>query len=418
MTYSRAFNFSLLFIVALSQIFSPVLYVPGGEALGLSVFRSIIFIIAFFVYINYGLSNNSNFEKTFFACSMIIFIWMTLSLFWSENLISGIKHIAYLSSIVATSYIICHLTKDETRFRDFGLIISLIGLVIVFISFYEINTGIHFFRSSLQDESELSSSLNYISENQAWFTFGNPNDLTVHIAFCCLATISFSRSIAYRVLYISVSIYLSYVLDSRIVVISLLAFTVLYIILENLIPKKLFTDLPMIILVSGGIALLVIVSQAGRFEFIDTSSFVRLQLIASAIDMSQRTLLIGIGTGGFETEMWQGGYVGRTIGITNPHNAFGRIIAENGLLGLALFSYMLLLPLFAMRQGGVRSKRYGAAIASSMVVMPLLFSVGSDPLSSSSLQLAVAFMIAGTKFAVGAAPPISVTRDGLKPTTA
>ncbi len=391
-------NAFLIFLVIGLQVFSPVLFVPGGEAFGLSVFRLVVFSLGLFIYFKFGIAHNSDWEKTFLTLNVFLILWLLFSIFWSANIASGIKHVAYFSTILMLAYIFTYFTRFSNAFRIISLSVSSIGLAIIFISFYEISTGLHLFRSSLQDVSELDRSLSYVTENQAWFTFGNPNDLAVHIAICCVVTLMFSKSKIYSIIYFALSFYIVNALDSRIVVISLLAFLFFYMIfyyqrIPSLIVKTAFAAVFI-----GGAAFLLILSQASRVEFLDVSSFVRLQLITSAVDMARQSLLVGIGAGGFESEMWRGGYLARTIGITNPHNGFGRLLAENGIVGLSLFLAMLFLPLLAIRKANQNSGLI-AAVASATIVMPLLFSVGSDPLSSSSLQLAMAFLLVSATFA-------------------
>lgn len=391
-------NTFLIFLIVGLQVFSPVLFVPGGEAFGLSVFRLLVFSLGIFIYFKFGIVHNSDWEKTFLTVNTVLIIWLFFSIFWSENFSSGIKHVAYFSTILMLSYVFTYFVRFPNGFRTIALFISAIGLAIIFISFYEINTGVHLFRSSLQDVSELDRSLSYVTENQAWFTFGNPNDLAVHIAVCCFVTLMFSKSKIYSIIYFAMSFYIVNALDSRIVVIALIAFLMFYLLfyyqkIPSLIVKTAFASL-----LVGGFAFLVILSQASRVEFLDVSSFVRLQLITSAVDMARQSFLVGIGAGGFESEMWRGGYLARTIGITNPHNGFGRLLAENGIIGLSLFLVMLLLPLLIIRKARQDSGLI-ASVASATIVMPLLFSVGSDPLSSSSLQLAMAFLLVSATFA-------------------
>jgi O-antigen ligase len=309
-----------------------------------------------------------------------------------------VKHISYFLTIAMIVYVLSNLINTYSDFRNFCGIISIFGLIIIFIAYYEITSGVHFFRSSLQDTSELDRSLSYITENQAWFTFGNPNDLSVHVVVCLFATVAFSRSIFYTAFYFFTVLYLVQFLDSRILVVSLVIFALVFCAMVVQKTPKSAINITIVSLIGGLSGLVTILVFIDRVEFLDISSFIRLQLVSSALDMAKHTLLIGIGAGGFETEMWQGGYLGRTTGIVNPHNGFARILAENGIVGLALFLCLLFGPLIAMRRASSLNILL-VAISSSVVVLPLLLSVGSDPLSSSSLQLAIAFLWVGARFA-------------------
>jgi O-antigen ligase len=141
---------------------------------------------------------------------------------------------------------------------------------------------------------------------------------------------------------------------------------------------------------------LVFIEEA---EFFDVSTFIRLQLISSGVEMAARTFFLGIGVGGFETEMWIRGLVGQTYGIINPHNAIARMLAENGAIGVALYGYLLFGPILTISRAGPNS-RVAAFTAAMAVSLPLLLSAGSDPMSSSSLQLAIAFVWISCRVAV------------------
>lgn len=400
MTYLGRFNVISIFIIVILQVFSPVLYIPGGEQYGASLFRVTIFTLGVFIYIQNGIRNFSFYENFFLISNILLIIWVAISLFWSINFSSGLKHLAYFSTSLMLAYVFSFYSKSNRIPINISQSVSIIGIFILLISFYEIYSDYHFFRSSLQDTSELDRSLSYITENQAWFTFGNPNDLSVHVAVCCIATIIFSKSKIYNYFYIFFSICLVYYLDSRIVLLSIILLVILFFLFSFFKNSEKIFVTSILFFVFGIILLLFTLSQIDRIEFLDLSSFVRLQLIASAVDMAQHSYLMGIGAGSFEAEMQYGGYLGRTIGITNPHNGFGRLLAENGVFGILLFLFMLLLPLFIIRRAP-QAGRLVAAIASSVIVLPLLLSVGSDPMSSSSLQLAIALMLVEARSAIG-----------------
>lgn len=414
MTYLGRFNVILIFLIVVLQIFSPVFYVPGGDQYGASVFRVVLFSIGLFIYIKNGTRNFSFYENIFLLSNILLIIWLAISLFWSINFSSGVKHVAYFSTTLMLAYVFSYFSKFHGGSAKISQSVSIVGIFVLLISFYEIYSGDHFFRSSLQDISEFDRSLSYVTENQAWFTFGNPNDLAVHVAVCCIATLIFSKSKIYSSIYLLLSIYLVNLLDSRIVVVAITLLGILLVLFSFLNYSESILKISILFIISGGVLLLMILSQIDRIEFLDVSSFVRLQLIVSAIDMAQHTYLMGIGAGGFEAEMWYGGYLGRTIGITNPHNGFGRLLAENGVLGLVLFLYMLLLPLFAIRRAP-QAGRLAAAIASSVIVIPLLLSVGSDPMSSSSLQLAIALTLVGARSAFDKVQPHKPEHGPLQP---
>lgn len=394
---------AILLLIAVTQIFSPVWFVPGAEEYGLSMFRVVLLLTTGVLVITTGFRRVSLWPRRALIAGTLLAAWMLGSLLWSPELQEGVRQLSYVAVIVMLIYVVETLTRNANDFLWFSRVIVWLGVGIVLFSLYELQTGEHLFRSSLQEIAEMDRSMSYITENQAWFTFGNPNDLAVHLAFCGFVyAMMFNRTSVQNVLifsFFAVVIYISNELDARIVIISLLVFAGLSGVASlqrQMLANAYLTGLA---LLSGFLLLVMALMFVDRAEFLDVSTFIRLKLVASSIEMALRTLLVGIGAGAFESEMWFSGFVGETYGIVNPHNAMGRMLAENGALGLALLGYLLLGPVIALGRSG-RSTRFSAFVAGASVGLLLLFSVGSDPLSSSSLQLAIAFMWVACRFAV------------------
>jgi O-antigen ligase len=144
---------------------------------------------------------------------------------------------------------------------------------------------------------------------------------------------------------------------------------------------------------------------ADKYEMVDQSTFIRLKLIGAGMEMAGRTLMVGVGAGSYPSYIVDTGLLGTTYGIVDPHNAFIRVFGENGIIGLGLLVAVIFGPVIAVARAS-RVTRFGPFVLASVAIAPLLFTIGSDPLSSSTLQLFVAMIWVGTRFV--SEPPTDV----------
>lgn len=403
MTLVLRFRLLILALVAGTQIFSPIWFVSGAESVGGSVFRLVLMLSSGMLMFTTGFQLVSFWPRRALVAGGLLTAWILVSLTWSPDIASGARQISYMITILMMIYVFDVLIRNVDDFLLFSRMIVIIGGIVIILSYYELKTGNHFFRSSIQDLAESDFSMSYIAKDQAWFTFGNPNDLVVHIAFCgFVSLLLFERSKVVNfslLVYLGAALYLANVLEARIVVAATIAVLTLF--FAGSFQRLASTNALMAgaVITAGAVALVAGLVLADRAEFMDLSTFIRLQLIISAIQMASETLFVGVGSGGFESEMWYGGFVGRTYGIINPHNGMGRMLGENGVIGLLLFVFLLLGSIIVLSQA-CRATKISALVAATTVGLPLLFSVGSDPLSSSTLQLAIAFLWIACRFAV------------------
>ena len=411
-----------LALIALTQIFSSVLVVPGGEGLGASVFRVLVLLMAISLFLTAGFSSVSRWPGRSIAVAAALGIWMITSLAWTPDVLSGVKQASYLITILLLIYVIENITKDREDFVVLCKIIAIFGAIISILSIYESQTGDHFFRSSIQDSADFDMSKLYIQEGIAWFTFDNPNDLTVHLAICFFSLVMWESKSALskliNILYFFIVAYVCNLLESRIILFSIILFSIVFLVVGKMQRPIAVGLLIKAILVGSGMMMLLALALSEQVEGLDVSGFIRLQLIWSGIVMFFQTFMLGIGTGGFEAEMWTGGFFGATYGFANPHNALARILAENGIVGIILFGFLLVGPAIALGSARVVS-RTTAFVAGMTVAMPLLLSSGSNPLSASSIQFAIALLWVGCRFldsntlsvpADAARQPIKVTK--------
>lgn len=404
MTLILKYRREVLALIAASQIFSSVLFVPIVEDFGGSVFRVLLVLMAVLLFMTNAFSSLSRWPRRALIVTAILSVWMAISLAWTPSLPTGARQMSYIVTILLWMYVLENLIRDENDFVVLCRAISIFGLIIIAFSLYEIQTGNHFFNSAIAADADFDSSLRYRTEGIAWFTFGNPNDLSVHLSVCCFSLIYCVRkslySLASYIFYFSLVLYMTFALEARIISGAILLFILLFFVVSRLRRPIVAALLVKGALIGSGLMMALALAVVERAEFLDVSSFVRLQLIWSGIEMAFQTLLLGVGVGGFETEMWARGFVGATYGITNPHNAMARMLAENGVVGLALFGFLLIGPVLALGTARVVNRATGF-VAGMVVALPLLFSSGSDPLAASSLQLAIGLLWTGCRFLDG-----------------
>lgn len=391
MLTSNTKRFVMLLLVLL-QVFSSVFFVPGIESYGGSVFRVLLTAFSIYLVISYGLRLTSmSAKKAIYAC-VILALWMLISIAQSHNVRLGIQQVSYIFTISLLIYTFDYLVQTEQDMRFLAKSIVFVGWIVTAFSVHELLTGNHLFHSQLLTISESDASLAYVAQDTAWFTFSNPNDLGVHLVFCSISAFFAMRSRRDFALYAFSSIffvYLSFELDSRLALIAFAVFLLVFVVCNiqgNSLKIFAASVSASIIGLAFVLAALIYVDDA---EFLDVSTFVRLKLLASAITMASESLFFGTGVGNFEADMWSGGWTAMTYGIVNPHNAMGRLLAENGIIGLLLFGFLLFGPLLIIMRAQ-HSSRTGALTAAFVTSLPLLLSVGSDPLSASTLQLAIA----------------------------
>jgi hypothetical protein len=397
-------KFIVIFLLFILQVFSSLWSIPGMEGYGLSYFRLLLAAVFFFVFITNGFVKlNKNIKYSLYLC-LIIILYMILSLIWTSDVESGLRQISYFATIFMLIYVLDVFIKNESDFILVNKFICFIGIFILIFSIYEIFTGFHLESQILVDVAN-DASLAYILENQAWATFGNPNDLAAHIAICI-----FSLLIAFKLngflklsiflIYAAVSFYIFNSIEARIAMLAIFLFLFLYFILKFETSIRNFIVISSIVIV-GSIPI-VFVSQLSSIysnEFDvggDLSLVVRSRLLISSVDMALSSYLAGVGSGGFENYIMDSGSFQWTHYILNPHNAFGRMLGENGILGLVLF-ILLVFPSYGLIWKDYDWGTGRRLIVSATSVFPLLLSAGSTPISSSSLQIWIALLWVGAR---------------------
>jgi hypothetical protein len=391
---------ALLFL----QIFSAMWFLPGMQGFGLSYFRILLAILfVYFMSVN-GLKNNHKMIKQCLYILFSIIIIMTISLLWSKDIDNGFRQISYFISTLALLYVLDNLIKDKSIFIFCCKLIIALGFAICIFSFYELNTGYHLYSNILEIVAN-DLTLAYILENQAWATFGNPNDLAVHLTICISAYFMYAKyfkllDVMMLIFFVISLIFIFININARLSIFCIIAFISIFYALKM---PSVIRNITIYFCIFTFLVIITYYSTSAQYIYSkeynttgDLSLLVRARILLMSGEMALSSFLIGIGTGGFEAYIINSGMHQWTHFIQNPHNAFGRIFGENGVIGLILFI------LFVFPQYGRLSEKYPwtserRAVAASVIILPLLLSSGSNPMSSSSLQTWIALLWVGSR---------------------
>lgn len=385
----------LIFIIVVAQVFSPVTALPIIGEYGINAFRVILLLLfLYFVISKDNIKLAPPVSYGYKICVALIFV-IAMSFVWAYDLENGIRIFSYFITIYLLIFILPRIVYDDSDLNFFSYSILLVGLLILIASYYEFITGQHFFRSSLQDSVDLDPAQAYILENLAWFTFDNPNDLAVHLAFSFIPIVwLFKKHPIYIIgvpVYFMVLMLFLDVLGARLSMLGLAFYFISVFIISMIRYHFTLVSIYVTLLFLTASSIILSAIYVDSMEFVDISTFIRMKLLESAIAMSAGTYFIGIGVGDFEIEMWSSGFIATTYGIVSPHNAFGRILAENGVIGLSLFICLVFFPAFFSMQTKIISKA-SIIVVSGAPFVALLLSSGSNPISSSSLQLSIVYL--------------------------
>jgi hypothetical protein len=396
------------------QVFSSFLFVPGLESFGGSVFRIALLGMAALLFASSGLSRTSAPVRQAMLATAALVGWMSLSLMWTTDMASGVRQISYVFTALLLLFVLDEFIQRGRELSFAFICAILIGVGIAIFAFYEIRTGNHFY-SSLLEIDDYDTSLSYVTDNSAWFTFGNPNDLSVHLAMLIfMAAMYITKSgwdkIGY-VFFAGTFLYLIIFQHSRLVAASVFVFSIVFFLSLTWRRMTLGTGLAVSSVLLTFIFMALMVLFRDRIDAIDTSSFIRLELLSSSARMSAGSFFMGAGSGSFESTIIREGLTGRTYGVLSPHNAFGRVLAENGLIGLGLFLYIVVGPLFVVAPDDATT-RLRAFVVGSVVALPFLLSAGSDPISASSMTMFIALVWIAARVSRDAATFVEPERAG------
>jgi O-antigen ligase len=400
---NNVFNYIALFALLITQIFSAVFYVPGLEGFGISYFRVFIFILGIIFLFKYGFKIDVPIVKTIFFIGLLT-AFMGISLLWTPDKIEGLRQISYYISIAFIMYCLFFLCENNYDKEKILKITFILGMFILLFAIYELQTGFHL-NSQILDRVANDPSQEYILEGQAWAMFGNPNDLAVHLALACisgfwLAINSGKITMIVASIFVLCVMYVLINMSTVLTAISIVLFFIVYFALK--FGRFSFNIIAVFVVF---VALSVIILKYDYFNQIfsnevyfeeNLSMSVRFRLLAISADMALSTVLVGIGSGGFEAYMQSSSYIQWTHFIVSPHNAFGRILAENGIIGLLILLSLVFAPMrICLKSSSLNANQ--RVIVASVAVMPFLLSIGSNPISSSSLQLWIAWLIVAAR---------------------
>jgi O-Antigen ligase len=398
-----------LVVLAVLQPLSAVWLVPGGEGLGISYFRVFLFA-CLVITATFATRQNSGLIKRSLSAAIGLALLMLCFVPVVENLPNLFREMSYVLEIFALTVVMHRLLSTDKDILFLLRLVAVIGLVIASYAVYEIETGDHL-NQAFQPDAFWRPELSYKLDRQAWVVFGNPNDLCVHLLFagsCAIFAALISKrkwEALFAVVIATMLTYLALELSSRTVIIAFVL-TILTLIFANKLGSiavtLVFSALVFMFAISDQLEMAFSVQSDFGF-FGDTSSLIRARLAVVGWQMLTDSLLIGTGAGSFEDYVLKWGYFPWTFGIVNPHNAYVRILAENGIVGFVLYLYILFRPFFfAVTQNSKHLERRILMALTAAISLSLI--VGSNPTASSTIHLAIALVWVFAQKLSGGAP--------------
>lgn len=394
-------DFVFFFLLLLVQAFSRSYSVPILQTIGITYFRAAILIVLIALILLKRNNNNiTRINGVATVAISVLLLLMGVSLVWSPDRVSGIKQISYVLTTLVLTHLLSIILYNEGKYRVFCFSVVTVGTIVSILSYYEMTYGIHLFPSSAFEGASYDPSKAYMTEGVAWLSFGNPNDLSVHLCICIFLFVFLSNkgflSFFLMLVYLIVNVYIILGNDARLVLISVLVFCLSYAFFLCTTSVRLFSLLLLVFVPLAILGLLFVSSYiVNTYSIQDDSIYVRLKLLAASVQMAADGLfLVGVGAGGFARYIIDNGLLNQTLGIVDSHNAFARVLGENGIVAFLLFCFVIFGPATSLTQS-MQGSRLGAFILAVLTCMPLLLSVHSDPISSSSMQLLIALIWVG-----------------------
>lgn len=130
---------------------------------------------------------------------------------------------------------------------------------------------------------------------------------------------------------------------------------------------------------------------------VDSSTYVRWELVLAGFAMFALYPIFGAGPGSFESFVGSAGLDGRTLGIISPHNGLMEILSQYGIFVFVLFiawlGRMLILGLRSRRRSGRAPAAEGIVLILGIVLLPAVLTMHSSALEPSTSWLFFAFLL-------------------------
>jgi O-antigen ligase len=383
-----------LLLIVFTQVTSAIFFLPGVIDLGASYFRLILFLSALFFILpqNYRLSESA--IQPIYVLTFLAF-YMSAGVFFSANINGVFREVSYVLETILIIHVLDHLIRQDGDIVFVARLFATVAAFIALYAYYEIETGNHL-NTNFHPLDFVTPELQYRLVGQAWVIFGNPNDLCVHLilGFCTSVYALLKRKHFFDLLlslFLCISVIsISTSLSSRTVILSAAVF---------ILTLVLYRQSKKMLLISGAAVVVALIYYGDQFTMLltfqnadnfttDHSSIIRARLFFISLDMFKESFGFGMGAGSFEEFVVNKGYFNWTSGIVNPHNAYGRVIAESGWLGYLAFMFVLVFPFFSTLRN-LRPSVENALIISGTTVLIFALTVSSNPFSSSSIHLFV-----------------------------
>lgn len=321
---------------------------------------------------------------------VILFVWTlsVVSLIWSGSFSLGIKEIVYyivhlllLLEIVVFSY------RAQMPLKSLAAGWSLALLITVLIAIWEIRTGQHLSTSKLGADATFNFEGQSLLRVFAAATFYNYNQFETFICYCTpfliYMTLTAIKPKQLLILFIllGISFYVIVINASRSASAAVLIFYALT--LKNIFANGRRSLIVYLLLIMASIFLIYQNSSEIFFNLdrrILSSGYesARFEIWETGWQALEKTLFLGFGAGGINT-----GDMRTTNIIGAPHNLFLEVLLRFGILGFAVFVYML----FKIWKNSVKvvDKTVRIVLISIFIAMPFYFITNSTYLFDASL---------------------------------
>lgn len=329
-------------------------------------------------------------EIKFTMCFFIFWMfYILLTLIWTIDTNNVYKAIYYFGIFVILIYLIIKLLNNNDKLLFMEKVIFNTTIIISFLGLIEYFTGMRF-EPSRYNLIEYISILEQYNSNAVTGMFHNENNYSLFLALCLpfiLLGLIKGNIIKFLLSLITISIilFLVFMNGAKIILIMIAIQMFIFIILINISIIKKISLLALIFMVSL-ITAIIDGSVIANFSKISIqlesqsgSTFIRLNLLKNISYILSETNYLGAGVANF------GYYLNPTLnffGIVNPHNWWGELASEHGIIIFLLFIILFLWiirTLYKIYKANIEKLQY---ISLALLISLIGFLIGSMSPSS------------------------------------
>lgn len=317
---------------------------------------------------------------------------------WAEALSVGIGLVLLASMAAGT------VSAQTIRTFSYGWLIAY--LLTAMIAGWELLSGSHLSNYFIYHDLSLPD---WTATHAIASTLGNPNNygffLFASLIVLAVGRVStpsrFARSVFSSSL-VSVPVLL-YFTESRTALAVCLAVLFLYFVIQRSLVTVVLTGLAAATALIwgsyvGSTHILRAITEGVSELTAGNSGTVRLNLTLNGFDFLFETYLLGLGPGGFQSRLAQGGRF-PTLGVLSPHNGAIEVLAQYGVIVFAVLVILLTLLIttgwraFIASPRGSEQRYIGGALVLAVLTLPPIVVTNSSTLTQSFPWVYLAFLV-------------------------